>query len=71
MCWAIVCQLEFANEGIRVLDSLEHFVCKDLGMHEQMAVRKMPFIIQYKEHHEALETSLHSGIKLQESSSVK
>lgn len=66
-----VYQLEFANEGVSVLDSLEDFVCKDPGIQEQMAVRKMPFIVQDKEHHKALETPLHSGIKLQESSGVK
>jgi len=58
-------QLEFANEGVSILDSLE-----DFGIHEQMAVRKTPLIIQDKEHHKALETSLHSGIEL-ESSDVK
>lgn len=72
MCAGLsVYQLEFANEGISVLDSLEDFVCKDPGIHEQVGVRKMPFIIQDKEHHKALETSLHSGIKLQESTGVK
>lgn len=57
--------------GISILDSLEDFVCKCPGIQVQMAVRKMPFIIQDKEHHKALETSLHSGIKLQEPSGVK
>lgn len=72
MCAGLsVYQLVFANEGKSFLDSLEDFVCKDHGIHTQMAVRKMPFIVQDKELHKALETSLHSGIKLQESSSVK
>lgn len=64
MCAGLsVCQLELANEGVSILDSLEGFVCKDPGIHEQMAVGKMPFIVQDKEYHKALETSLHSGIK--------
>lgn len=33
--------------------------------------KEMLFIIQVKEHHKALETTLHLGIKLQESSDVK
>lgn len=50
---------------------VEEFLCKSLGIQAQMAVRKMPFIIQDKEHHKALETSLQSRIKLQEPSGVK